>query len=167
MYRSIAYAFAVILAIALVYFVLAYAQQGGDTGAESPQPVRLNPALTQGKNLEPLPAWPANMLVGKSAPQREADWYTGPQLEAAIYESDDGAIRFKDFPCDEHVTVVNGKTTLTSANGEKHSFQAGNTFVVPKGWTGVWELKNGYREMIVFERHCVDAAMAKWFPSPK
>ena len=126
------------------------------------QPVRLNKDYTEGKELEPMSPWPENMQLKTIATQRQKIWYPGEKLTCMVYEADDGLLQFTDLPYDEQVIVLNGTAILTSEDGERHVFTKGDVFVAPKGWTGTWELKDGYRELITFESKSVEYAMQKW-----
>jgi uncharacterized cupin superfamily protein len=130
---------------------------------KSLQPVRLNPELLEGKGLEPLVPWPVAMQLRPIATHRLVTWYAGEKLSSMVYDADDGLLQFTDLPYDEFVQILKGSATLTSADGTRHVFKAGDYFVAPKGWTGTWELKDGYRELITFETQSLEYAMATWF----
>lgn len=127
------------------------------------QPVRLDKAYAEGKGLEPLVSWPAAMMIRPVPTHRLIQWYTGEKLSSMIYDADDGLLQFTDLPYDEQVTVLNGSAVLTSQDGVRHVFVKGDVFVAPKGWTGTWELKDAYRELITFETKSLEYAMEKWF----
>jgi uncharacterized cupin superfamily protein len=141
----------------------------GGTGAEAGlpagvlQPVRLPPAFLQGEGLAPLAPWPQHMQLRPIASHRLVQWYAGEKISSMIYDADDGLLEFIDLPYDEQVTVLNGEAVLTSQDGERHVFVKGDVFVAPKGWTGTWELRDGYRELITFETGSLAYAMQKWF----
>jgi uncharacterized cupin superfamily protein len=127
------------------------------------QPVSLDKAHAAGRDLEDLVSWPAPMMLRPVATHRIKQWYAGEKLSSMVYDADDGLLQFVDLPYDEQVTVLNGSAILTSADGQRHEFHVGDTFVAPKGWTGTWELKGGYRELITFETQSLNYAMEKWF----
>lgn len=54
-------------------------------------------------------------------------------------------------PYDEFVLVLEGQVTLTHIDGEKQTYEAGETFLVPKGFLGTCDMPGNYREMIVIE----------------
>jgi len=55
------------------------------------------------------------------------------------------------FPYDEFVLVLEGRVTLTNIDGGKQTYGQGDTFLVPKGWLGTWDMPDKYCEMIVIE----------------
>lgn len=126
-------------------------------------PVRLASEHLEGKGLETLVPWPAEMQLVPLVSHRVIQWYTGPKLSCMVYDADDGLLKFTDLPYDEHVVVLNGTATLTSLDGKVEVFNKGDVFVAPKGWCGTWQLSGQYRELICFETESLDYAMNKWF----
>ena len=75
--------------------------------------------------------------------------YQGKELIMEIYEDDAATFAITDpFPFDEYVLVLSGKLILTDANGQVQEFAAGDSLVVPKGFTGTWKMLGNYREFI-------------------
>ena len=116
----------------------------------------------EGKDLRPMPMWPAEMMPRPIATNRNAVWYAGEDLTTCVYESDDGSVAFTDLPYDEHVHILNGKAVLTSVDGRVDTYGPGDWFVAPKGWSGTWEMTGGYRELIVFHTASLLAAAKRW-----
>lgn len=121
-------------------------------------PLRLDRDLISGNGLEEVP-WFDNSV--------EAKWnflFTGKELSVSVFESiltKDNAhkgsskSRVKDFPFDEFVLVLSGKSVLTDASGKSQTFVAGDFFIVPKGFSGTWESFGVYRELIVILEEAV------------
>ena len=139
-----------------------HAQEPNNNVKAALQPVRMNNAYIRGEGLEPLTPWPVKMQIRPIKSHRLVTWFAGEKLVVMVYEADDGLLQFTDLPYDEHVNLLNGTATLISQDGERHEFKAGDHFVVPKGWTGTWELKDNYRELITFEAESLDYAMKLW-----
>jgi hypothetical protein len=59
--------------------------------------------------------------------------------------------------------AAGSRAILTSRDGTRLDLVAGDEFVAPKGWTGTWELRDGYRALITFETQSLDCAMKAWF----
>jgi len=124
----------------------------------------MNPVYASGKELEALTApWPKSMLIEPIKSHRLRTWYQGEKLTVMVYEADNGKIQFTNLPYDEHVHLLHGRAILKSLDGTRHEFVAGDEFVAPKGWTGTWELRDGYRELITFETQSINYAMQAWF----
>lgn len=58
-------------------------------------------------------------------------------------------LRVVDFPVDEFVTVISGKLILTVTGDEPQHFEVGDSVLIPKGFTGTWEMQGNYRELLV------------------
>ncbi|MGB2451242.1 MAG: cupin domain-containing protein, partial [Porticoccaceae bacterium] len=70
----------------------------------------------------------------------------------ALYESEAALIDVSyPFSYDEFVTVLEGRVILTSLSGEKQTYEVGDSFLVPKGWQGTWDMPVKFREMIIIE----------------
>jgi uncharacterized cupin superfamily protein len=67
----------------------------------------------------------------------------------AFWESEAGALRSFSFPKDEFIYVLEGTVVTTETDGTKHEFRPGDTFVLPKGWVGLWDMKTRFKKMIV------------------
>ncbi len=116
----------------------------------APSPVRMDPDKLAGVDLpaeEPFIA-PEAVLEGSHRPRGEM-LYHGKELIMEIYEDDPATFAVTDpFPFDEFVLVLSGKLILTDAGGQVHEFVAGESLVVPKGFTGIWKMLGNYRELI-------------------
>ena len=60
------------------------------------------------------------------------------------------------FPMTSMCWCWKGEVILTSTSGERQRYGVGESFVVPKGWTGTWDMPVKYREKIVVERKAWD-----------
>jgi uncharacterized cupin superfamily protein len=128
--------------------------------SESIRAVRMDPNKLAGKNLpveEPFMD-PEDVLDGNHRPRGEVLYY-GDQLIMEVYADDPATFRFDDaFLFDEFVTVLSGKLILTATNGEPQEFTAGDSLVVPKGFTGTWQMLGNYRELVAIEREAYELA---------
>jgi len=122
--------------------------------------VKMDPDKLAGINLpaeEPFVA-PEDILDGNHRPRGEILYY-GEQLIMEVYEDDPATFRFAEqFPFDEFVTVLSGKLILTATDGEPQEFTAGDSLVVPKGFTGTWQMLGNYRELVAIERTAYEKA---------
>jgi len=124
--------------------------------------VPLSVPTRNGQDLEPMNPWPAEMERSSTVAHTAGTWFDGQEITALVYEAGDGMIKFTDLPYDEFVFVLNGTTVLTTDGGKPQEFHSGDSFVVPRGWTGTWEFRKAYRELIVFEKKSLAAAIEKW-----
>lgn len=71
-------------------------------------------------------------------------------LEVGLWESGPGTLQLSDHPADEVVHLVSGELELVDeTTGQRLRFTAGDHFVVPKGFTGLWIMKTKVRELYV------------------
>ncbi len=87
--------------------------------------------------------------------------FQGDELVIEVYE--DGPATFavtEPFPFDEFVLVLSGKLILTDAGGQVHEFVAGDSLVVPKGFTGTWKMLGNYRELVAIGTAAYEKAYA-------
>jgi uncharacterized cupin superfamily protein len=111
----------------------------------------LNGAQLRALELEPLPPWPAELVLEGTNEHRQKVLHHG-EVVVVVYESEAAVIDISDpFPYDEYVLVLEGEVTLTSTEGDKQTYRVGDSFLVPKGWTGTWAMPFKYREKIVVE----------------
>ena len=70
-------------------------------------------------------------------------------LQTGFYETGPNRYTVKDpYPYDELMLFFEGGVTLTPSDGTAVKVIAGDTVLLPKGWTGIWE-SDGYRKMYV------------------
>ncbi len=50
------------------------------------------------------------------------------------------------YPVDEMMTVISGSVTLTDSDGAAQTFEAGDTFFIPKGTPCTWEITKTLRK---------------------
>jgi len=140
-----------------VFSLLSYADDISEmTIAE---PIRLDENKINGMGLTTFEApWPKRTLVSGVESHRFDSLFAG-QLVVSIYESDDGLLKIVNYPFDEFVHVLHGRAILTAEGTAPQTFEAGDMFIVPKGFTGTWEMQNNFREMIIIEKEAAAAGL--------
>ena len=140
----------------LILFCFILVSQGvlaADTGESSSQqtsPVRLSSGALSGFELEPAD-WPEER---KNIRARHL--FFGQELAVSVFESspkEGGEMSStnltRNFPYDQFVLVLSGKAVLTDEEGMAQTFVQGDTFVIPKGFSGTWEEVGVFRELVV------------------
>ena len=155
------------LALCLVLLVsgLAAAEdhEGSNEGGKAqtaPSPVKMNPDRLAGVGLSPGEPFiaPEDILEGNHRPRGDS-LFGGKELIVRVYEDDAATFAIsRPFPVDEFVLVLDGKLILTDANGKVQEFVAGESLMVPKGFSGTWQMLGNYRELIVVERESYENA---------
>jgi len=95
---------------------------------------------------------PENQIAGR--PQFSAwNHYTDPsnQFFAGIWSATRGTWRVR-YTEHELCHLLAGRIVIVSTDGERCEFAAGDTFVVPAGFTGTWEVIEDCRKVYaIFE----------------
>lgn len=121
-------------------------------GADSPAPVRLDRDKMAGLNLTAVPpdAY-IDILEAGELNMRVSSLFEGEELRVSIFESTPATTNHRTRPTDidEFVYVLSGKLILTEPGGTAHEFVPGDSLVLPKGYTGTWEMQGNYRELVV------------------
>jgi hypothetical protein len=100
---------------------------------------------------------PSSLLEGKSSPRGEV-LFRGEELIAEVYEDDAYKMVVSEpFPHDEYIYVLSGELILTDTAGVERTYTSGDSLVLPKGFTGIWQTRGIFRELVIIERKAYDA----------
>ena len=136
-----------VLGVALA--VLSLSSLGGDADTSTANPLRLEPEKVPYSEMNTdMPPWPDEDVLSGVSEHRYKTLYSG-DINVAIYEAKPMTLRIKDYSIDEFVTVVSGVLVLTAEGGAPQRFDVGESVLVPKGFTGTWEMLGNFREMVV------------------
>lgn len=114
---------------------------------------RIDQAVLAGKQgLKAMPPFPLRMEPPGGVPHRERIFWD-QEIVVLVYESEGSFTLYIDepYPFDQFIQVLHGRTILTDKSGRSEAFGVGESFVLPKGFVGVWELLDDYRELCVIE----------------
>jgi uncharacterized cupin superfamily protein len=101
--------------------------------------------------LERIAPFPAEIVLKGESENWEQVLHQG-DFVVAIFAASAAIIDINEpFPYDEFVLVLEGEVTLTNIDGGIDTYRQGDTFLVPKGWLGTWDMPVRYREMIIIE----------------
>ena len=160
---------------ATLLLVTALAARAGDIPSEPRSlnsvavPMRLTPALKSEKGFEAVEPWTAAFALRGGDRHAERELFSGA-VHILMYESEDELIKLVKQPYDEFVYVIRGEAILTPEGHASQRFAPGDFFVVPKGFTGKWETRRHYRELVVIETKSDERANQYYFkgiPDPK
>ncbi len=157
------------IVLGLQAHVVASGEKDGQQVDAPIAPLRLSREAATGIGLDKVP-WPDE--------QRTARWsflFKGEELSVSVFESTpvnpagEGVTRNRvtNYPYDQFVLVLSGKSVLIDDSGNAQTFLAGDYFVVPKGFTGIWEEHGVYRELIVIDEEAVRTRPLKVSPADK
>lgn len=71
------------------------------------------------------------------------------KLTVALWESGPGVLTTDSYPHDEYCLVLEGHLVVTNRSGTKEEFKPGDSFVIPKGWAGTWDMKTKFKKQWV------------------
>jgi uncharacterized cupin superfamily protein len=74
---------------------------------------------------------------------------TDKKFLVAIWQSGPGVLQTESYPNDEYVLVLEGELAITNKSGKKETFRPGDSFVIPKGWAGTWDMKTRFKKQFV------------------
>lgn len=124
----------------------------------APEFLTLDANEMRAMELESIPPFPAEAILEGKSENWESVLHQG-DLIVSIYAAAPAIFNVSEpFPYDEFVLVLEGEVTLTNVDGGTQTYQQGETFLVPKGWMGTWDMLVKYREMIVIETDALLAA---------
>jgi uncharacterized cupin superfamily protein len=75
--------------------------------------------------------------------------YEANGITAGVWECTPGGWNTVDRHATEAMLFLSGRARLTTVGSEPVIFQAGDTFVLPKGWNGRWEVLETVRKFFV------------------
>jgi len=78
------------------------------------------------------------------------DKHSGDVLvRVGVWEAGAGKTVIVNFPFTEYVLMISGSVIVTDKDGTPRKFSAGDTFVIPKGWSGDWDVQERMKKQIV------------------
>ena len=132
-----------------VLAALSLSSLGGDADKTTASPLRLEPTKVAYSEMNAdMPPWPDEDILSGVSEHRYKYLYSG-DINVAIYDAKPMTLRIEDYSIDEFVTVVSGTLILTAEGGSPQRFGVGESVLVPKGFTGTWEMQGNFREMVV------------------
>ena len=80
------------------------------------------------------------------------------QNVVVVWEAGPAKLRIDEpFTYDEFVLVLKGELVLTDTAGNSQTYKEGDMFMVPKGFTGTWDMTEEYRELIIVDTQSYNA----------
>ena len=71
------------------------------------------------------------------------------QVQVGVWEAGIGQLPIDNFPITEYVLITTGRVIVTEKDGTSLTFNEGDTFVIPKGWSGIWDVQERMKKQIV------------------
>ena len=135
-----------ILSTLLLAFAVASTQSQA-----APEIIPLHRDSVKNEALDEIPPYPEDEILRGEHKNWVKVVHQG-EVTIALYESTPVLIDIRNpFPYDEFVLVLEGEIILTHIDGNQNTFKAGDSFMVPKGFIGTWDMTKHFREMVVVE----------------
>jgi uncharacterized protein len=97
-----------------------------------------------------LPATGPRAGADVGDPQTSAlSLFQGPGLDIGLWECTPGGWAIVDRPDTETVVILSGRARLTDAGGAGVELGPGDALVLPKGWSGRWDVLETVRKYYV------------------
>ena len=158
----------------LAAFVLAACAAGPHPGASSTNenshlsdlvvPIPIEQSFLDGKGLvADDPAEYDDDTASANGGEREAvirsssHMFHHDNIRVSVVETGPNKVRVDGLPFDEFVHILMGRLILTLDDGRKFEFEQGDSFIVPKGFVGIWEMPERYRELVVLDTEALPA----------
>lgn len=74
---------------------------------------------------------------------------TAEKFVVGLWASEAGVLQTDAYPHDEYCLVLEGTLVVTNRSGTKDEFKPGDSFVIPKGWAGTWDMKTKFKKQYV------------------
>jgi uncharacterized cupin superfamily protein len=71
------------------------------------------------------------------------------KLSVGLWQSEAGVLQTTGYPHDEYCRVLEGHLIVTNRDGSKDEFRPGDSFVIPKGWAGTWNMTSRFKKQYV------------------
>lgn len=111
-----------------------------------------DPARLPSEPGEYLPS--PDKIVSGNPRQRVWSQYAdaGKEFFVGVWECEPGAWRIR-YTEEEYCRILEGRSILTNAQGETFEVTAGDEFVIPRGFSGMWEVIERTRKIyVIYER---------------
>ncbi len=68
----------------------------------------------------------------------------------SLWQSGPGVLQTDAYPHDEYCLVIEGRVIVTNRpSGTRAEYGVGDTFVIPKGWAGTWDMPVRFTKQFV------------------
>lgn len=118
-----------------------------------PSPQAIDQSMIGGKGLAPFAPWPKSMVLSGGDDKQQLSEVFNGEFVTGIYQTKATKLAITSpWPFDEYLFILSGELHLTDASGKTQVFPTGSHLVVPRGFTGTWEMQGEmYRELYIIE----------------
>jgi uncharacterized cupin superfamily protein len=70
-------------------------------------------------------------------------------VRVGVWEAGESKTYLENYPFTEYVLMISGHVVITNDDGSMNEFRAGDTFVIPKGFSGIWDIRARMKKQMV------------------
>jgi uncharacterized cupin superfamily protein len=109
---------------------------------------RIDAAGPDGTDLPAITHDPSDTAVEGACHPRGYTAYTDPGgvFTAGVWACDAGTLEIRDLAIDEACYLIEGAVVITDHLGNSETFEAGEAFLLPRGFTGTWHMPRPIRK---------------------
>jgi uncharacterized cupin superfamily protein len=75
------------------------------------------------------------------------------RFACGVWQCSVGVVEMKDWPYDELCVLLAGRVIITPRGGQPQEYAQGEAFVIPRGFTGTWDIRETIRKYYAIQRH--------------
>jgi uncharacterized cupin superfamily protein len=111
--------------------------------------IRIGSAAGNDPELQPWPWNAADVLLAEGMIPVGNKSYEGRGLTLGTWACNAGAVEIRGHAVDEACFVLQGSVTVTDADGRSETFAAGEAFLLPRGFKGIWAQTDNFVKLFV------------------
>ena len=77
---------------------------------------------------------------------RIVEVYRAGNVRAGVWEGEPGPAVISGHPYDEYCTITAGQLVVSGSSGSESTFGPGDSFALPKGFVGIWDVRQRVRK---------------------
>ena len=113
-------------------------------------------AMAKDAALDEPGRYPPEMVEGGAATGFDGSFLRGTTYRSrdqrfvvSLWQSGPGTLKTDAYPQDEYCLVLEGRVIITNRSGSRAEYGPGDTFVIPKGWAGTWDMPGRFTKQYV------------------
>ena len=112
---------------------------------------RLLPDGAADGGMKPLGYISADTVVDGTAEEQGHIFFTNTagNVNAGVWECTSCTERIRDYPFDQCCFVLEGSLTIIDESGHSDTFKPGDTFIIPRGFNGDWQMTERYKNFFI------------------
>jgi uncharacterized cupin superfamily protein len=75
------------------------------------------------------------------------------RFACGVWECTPGVVAMADWPYDEFCILLSGRVVITPRAGDAQEYAQGDALVIPKGFTGTWDIRETVRKYYAIQKY--------------